>query len=52
MKFKQYLQNMISNVQFTRVNNDFQKRIKNDINQSSHRMKFSFSHKNQERFMK
>ena len=31
MEFEDDLQKMISNVQFRRVNNDFQKRLKNDI---------------------
>ena len=31
MEFENDLQKMISKVQFGRVNNDFQKRLKNDI---------------------
>ena len=31
MEFEEYFQNVISNVQFRRVNDDFQNRLKNDI---------------------
>ena len=43
MEFKDVLQNMISNVQFRRVNNEFQKRLKNDI-RSIQSLKMKKSH--------